>query len=162
MEESLREDGAAGRFVLATVIPEYCRFGRTNEEQRKEGKEKAHDDAVQERVRRARRGRRQRRSSAVIEGVYPLLFESARVLLDSTRSSAGEDQKETARESLTVLVTFKVLVQIVARGVCMELQPNVCNILFRKTGCSQPVKPTQRFELCCLFHDKRLHLTIHE
>ena len=131
MHESLREDRAAGRFVLATVIPEYRRLGRTEEEQRYEGEEKAHDDAVQERVRRARRRRRQRRSAAVIKRVNPLLFKGARVLLDSMPSSAsaGED-RVGIRGPLTLLVAFEVLVQIVAGRMRMELQPDVRNVLF--------------------------------
>ena len=136
MHESLREDRAAGRFVLATVIPEYRRLGRTEEEQRYEGEEKAHDDAVQERVRRARRRRRQRRSAAVIKRVNPLLFKGARVLLDSMRSSAlaGEDRGDI-RGPLTFLVAFEVLVQIVAGGMRMELQPDVRNVLLREASC---------------------------
>lgn len=135
MDEGLREDRTAGRFVLATVIPKHRRLGRTEEEQRYEGEEKAHDNAVQKRARRARRRRGQRRPSAVIEGVNPLFFKSARVLLDSIYSSAREKTNEGIGGPLTLLVAFKVLVQIVAGRMGMELQPDVGNVLLGEASC---------------------------
>ena len=77
------------------VIPECGWFGRSEEEQRKEGEEKADDDAVEHRA--AARvalgcrvtGTAATTAASAAEGVDPLFLERSRVFLVCTPGASG-------------------------------------------------------------------------
>lgn len=85
MVKHVRKDGALWRLESMSTLPECGRLGRSEEEKRDEGKEKADDDAVEHRARAGvALGRGATRTAAAAEGIDPLFLERARVLLVCT------------------------------------------------------------------------------
>ena len=76
-----REDRWRQRLVFAAIVPEHRGFGGPEEEYWHEGKEEPEQDAVVERRHRWLRVR-QRGAAPAVQGVYPLLFQSACMFID--------------------------------------------------------------------------------